>query len=479
MHRAGTTERSTVTSAGPSREGAALDWSAIGEEAVELLREYIRIPTVNDPQSLTPDEAQEAPWRSGREAEAAVWLEAWLGAQGIETELLEPAPGRVNLIGRVRGGGAGPPIILLSHSDVVPAVRAEWSGGIDPFGAEVHDGYLYGRGALDLKGLGIAQMMTLRLLAASAADLKRDVIVLVVADEEAGGRYGAEWLLRERPELLAAEVVLGEGAYSPRGVLRDAQSIQAIAVGEKGYLELELIAARNAHHASMPSDDNATAALVRALDRVLAMRRPIRITPLADHLVRGLAPAAGGLHSLLMRHPRLMLRLAAGPLTRSAILSSMLQDKLAVTVLAAGQKHNVVPSQARAVLSIRFLPETDPEELTAQVRRAVDDPEIEIRRLMHKPSHLSSWNTRAFDILRRHAAARPERPLVLPIVSPGASDGRFWRAHGTCCYGWIPFPIPGEDLHTVHGPGERLSLEAFCSGLRSYYEAVRELAVAD
>ncbi|HWN43551.1 MAG TPA: M20/M25/M40 family metallo-hydrolase [Thermoanaerobaculia bacterium] len=471
--------RALAIPASRNRSGDELDWTSIGEEALALLGAYIRFPTVNDPQSLGADEAREAPWRSGREAEAAAWLADQLAADGIEAELLESAPGRVNLIARVRGSGAGRPILLLSHSDVVPAVRGEWSHGIDPFGGEVREGYLYGRGALDLKGLGIAHLMTLKLLQRTAPALQRDVVLLIVADEEAGGRYGAQWLLEQRPELRDADLVLGEGAYSPRGLLNYPGPIHAIAAGEKGYLELELTADQAAHHASMPAEDNAPARLVRALERVLAMERRLRITPLASQLLRQLAPAAGGLHRLLMRNPRWMARLAPGPLSRSAILSSMLQDKLAVTVLAAGQKHNVVPSQARAVLSIRLLPETDPVDLTARIERAVADPAIEIRRLMHKPANLSRWNTRAFEILSRHAAAQPDKPLVVPILSPGASDCRFWRALGVSCYGWIPFVIPGEDLHRVHGPDERVSLEAFRAGLRSYYEAVHELAATD
>jgi acetylornithine deacetylase/succinyl-diaminopimelate desuccinylase-like protein len=479
MGRSEAMERALAIPASRHCSGDELDWASIGEEALELLSAYIRFPTVNDPQSLGADEAREDPWRSGREAEAAAWLATQLAADGIEAELLESAPGRVNVVARVRGSGGGRPILLLSHSDVVPAVRQEWSHGIDPFGGEVHGGYLYGRGALDLKGLGIAHLMALKLLQRTAADLQRDVILLIVADEEAGGRYGAHWLLERRPELLDAEVVLGEGAYSPRGLLRYPGPIHAIAVGEKGYLELELIADQAAHHASMPEEDNAPARLIRALERVLAMKRPLRITSLTGHLLRQLAPASRGLHRLLMQHPQWMVRLFPGPLSRSAILSSMLQDKLAVTVLAAGQKHNVVPSRARTVLSIRFLPETDPDDLTRQVSRAVADPTIEIRRLMHKPANLSRWNNRAFEILGKHAAAQADKPLVVPIISPGASDCRFWRAHGVCSYGWIPFVIPGEDLHSVHGPDERVSLEAFGAGLRSCYEVIHELAQTD
>ncbi|MFN7961375.1 MAG: M20/M25/M40 family metallo-hydrolase [Thermoanaerobaculia bacterium] len=454
--------------------GSGLPAQGLEEEALELLRAYLRFATVNDPQALSAEEASSAPWKSGSEAEAARWLAEVLAEDGIEAELEEVAPGRLNLVARLAGHGSKPPLTLLSHSDVVPAPRAEWSRGIDPFGAEVHDGFLYGRGVLDLKGLGILQLMALKVLRRSGAPLARDVVQLVVADEEAGGRFGADWLLARRPELAETACVLGEGAYSIRGFLPGGRAIQAIAVGEKGYLELELTAEEPAHHSSMPGRDNATSRLIRALDRLLARRPGPRITPLARRLFAGLAEGAAGPARFLLRHPGLAARLAPGHLVKSNILRSMVEDTVAVTVLAAGGKHNVVPGQARAVLSFRLLPETRPEELVEEVHRALGDSRIRIHTLMVKQANLSSWETPDFRTLAGEADG--DGALVLPILSPGASDARFWRFRGCPAYGWIPFVIPAEDLHSVHGPDERLELAAFRDGLHRYLRAVFELA---
>lgn len=458
-------------------DGAAR-WNLVSEEALELLRKYIRFPTVNDPDSLDPEQAEHSPWLAGREAEAAQWLADYLRSEGITTELLESAPGRLNVIARLRGTNRGRAITLLSHSDVVPVRRSEWEAGIDPFAASVREGYLYGRGALDLKGLGVAHLMTLVLLSRLRVPLERDVVLLVVADEETGGRFGAKWLLQHRPELFDTEVVLGEGGYSPKGLLPNVGTVQAIAVAEKGYLELELVAQDKSHHASMPDPNDAPARLICALARVLRMNGKIRITPPSKVLLRHLARSARGLHRILLQWPELTARLAIRKLSSSSIVGAMLTDTIAVTALESGQKSNIVPGQARAVLSIRFLPGTDAEALTDKIRKAVDDPRISIKRLKYKAANASDFTTPQFKALMKHAAADEANALVTPILSPGASDCRFWRHANVTCYGWIPFVIPGGDLHSVHGPNERISIAAFQHGLRSLYGAVAEIATS-
>lgn len=457
-------------SAGASDVVREIDWRQAGEEALELLRHYLRFPTVNDPDSLA----------GGCEAEAAHWLAGELAADGIQTELLEAAPGRTNLVARLGGEQRGGSITLLSHSDVVPARREEWSH--DPFGAEIHDGFVFGRGVLDLKGLGIAQALALKLLRRSGVPLRREVRLIVAADEEAGGHHGTEWLLQERPELLDTGLVLGEGAYSLRGFLPEGAPLHAIAVGEKGYLELEVIAEEAAHHASMPDADHASARLVRALARLLARERPIRLTPLVRELLPRLGESSRGPAAFLMRHPALAVRLAPGHLRRSTLLRAMVQDTVAVTVLAAGSKPNVVPGMARAILSLRFLPGTDPEELGEEIRRALGDSRLRIVRRMLKPSTASGFAGPAetdFVRLRRHATASSPGAVAVPICSPGASDCRFFRLRGVPAYGWIPFVIPLHDLHSVHGPDERLSIAELQAGLRSYFGLVLDLATRD
>lgn len=455
---------------------AAIDWTAAGEEAVTLLRQYLRIRTPNDPEALSSDTREAEPWRAGYEASAARWLAGRLQAEGIDVELLEGAPGRVNLVARLRGASrAG--ITLLSHSDVVPAKEGNWSH--DPFDAETADGFMYGRGALDLKGLGILHLMTLLLLARQRVLLHRDVVLLIVADEETGGKYGAEWLLTERPELAATALVLGEGAHSVSGMASQGRAIHAIAVGEKGYLELELMTRSQGGHASMPPGDNAPRCLIRALDRVLAMRRPIRLTPLSRILLQRLGQAAQGVHALLLRRPWLAVRFAARHITRSPLIAAMLQDSLAVTLLQAGEKSNVLPAQARAILSIRLLPGTDEAELTRAIGAAAADPQVSIGTRMHKHANLSPFDTPAFQLIEHEILRADPQSIVIPILSPAASDCRFWRAKNVPAYGWIPFVIPVADLHRVHGVDERVPIASFKQSLRVFYEAVRGLATSE
>jgi acetylornithine deacetylase/succinyl-diaminopimelate desuccinylase-like protein len=452
-------------------------WEMVGEEALDLLREYVRFPTVNDPDGLDAERAEHSPWLAGREEEAARWLAKYLRAEGIATELLEAAPGRLNLIARLPGTGDGRAITLLSHSDVVPAKRGEWESDIDPFTATVRGDYLYGRGTLDLKGLGIAHLMTLLLLSRQKVPLRRDVVLLIVADEETGGQFGAEWLLRQRPELFDTEVVLGEGGYSPRGLLPGMGTIHAISVAEKGYLELELSVEGKSHHASMPAPNDAPARLINGLARVLTMRNDIRLTPAPRALLKHLANGATGLHRLLLKFPEMAVRLAPRRISASSIVGAMLKDTIALTILESGHKSNVIPGQARAILSIRFLPGTNVEGLIDKIRRALDDPEVRIKRLKYKPANASDFTTPQFKALLKHAGAEEADALVTPILSPGASDCRFWRQAHVNCYGWIPFVIPGSDLHSVHGPNERISIAAFRQGIKSMYRAVAEMAM--
>lgn len=452
----------------------ALDWTALGDSAVDLLRQYLRIATPNDPAALSAEASETRPWEAGCEADAAAFIAAQLCAEGIEAQLLEAAPGRVNVVARLKGRHAGGAITLLTHSDVVPARREEWSH--DPFGGEVDDGFVYGRGALDLKGLGIVHLLTLVALKRLRVPLERDVVLLIVADEETGGHWGAEWLLGQRPELLDAQVVLGEGAYSVQGMLPNGQTVQAVAVGEKGYLELELIAEGDGGHASMPAKDNAPARLVRALDRVLAMKLPMRLTPLTRAFLGNLAQAAHGLHGQLMRHPRVLAWLGADPFAKSAIINAMVRDTVVATVLQAGQKHNVIPSEARAILSIRLLPETDADALSESIERIAADCGVGVRRLMHKRANASPLDAWPYRLIERHLRREHPEHIVTPILSPAASDCRFFRAHGVPSYGWIPFVIPAGDLHRVHGADERVSIAALQHGLRSFCEGVMALA---
>lgn len=465
--------------AGGRELDAEVRWDAVGEEALDLLRCYLRFPTVNDPERLSREEAELSPWAAGDESEAAEWLAGILRAEGIEHEVLEAAPRRKSVLARLSGRPGGRPITLLSHSDVVPAIRSEWGGGRDPFGAAIDGGYVYGRGALDLKGLGIGHLMVLLLLHRLHVPLRRDVVLLVAADEETGGRWGTAWVLERRRDLLGAgAVVFGEGAYSLTGAGRLWDEIQAVSIAEKGVLEIELRASGRAHHASMPDPDSAPARLTRALSAILSIKHQVRLTPPTEALLAGLAAHAGGLHGLLLRRPRLAAWLAPSLVAHGAVVTAMLKDTCALTILDSGTKSNVVPGSARAVLSARLLPGSDRDALLERLHRAIADPMIELRVIHEKPPTATRLDTPALSSIRRHASSGRDGVLVVPIISPGASDARFFRLEGVDACGRVPFPIPPGDLQGVHGPDERVSVQSFQLGIRALFAVVAELATA-
>jgi acetylornithine deacetylase/succinyl-diaminopimelate desuccinylase-like protein len=449
---------------------SGVDWPAVCDEALEWLRSYVRIPTVNEPDGIPGA----PPGRAAGETVAARWLGGLLAREGVACELLGP-PGRSSLLARVGPPGPAPTVTLLSHSDVVPAVRADWD--VDPFAAEIRDGYLYGRGVLDLKGLGIAQLAALLLLHRQGVPLRRGVVLVVAADEENGGDHGARLLLRERPELLDTALLLGEGGYSPTGVLPGNVPLHAIAVAEKGYLELELTAGGTPHHASMPQPGDAPAQLVAAVARVLAAPAPVRVTPAVAALCGCLAESARGLHRTLLRHPRLLERLGSRALPANPVVRAMFSETCAVTVLAAGYRGNVVPGRARAVLSLRVLPGSDLGSATERVRRLVADPGITVTRVAHKNPTSSPFATPDFELLS-WCCTDGGRARATPILSPGASDARLWRAVGVPSYGWVPFVLPVSDLPGVHGANERVGVESFTAGVRRYCRAVAALAMS-
>lgn len=452
-----------------------IDWKAVRDESVELLRSYLRFPTVNDPGRLDPHTAAAQPWLAGREVEAVNWLAQVLRREGLEVSVLESAPGRSNLVARLPGESRSDSLTMLSHADVVPAHPEDWTSGLDPFGAEIRDGFLFGRGVLDLKGLGIAQAMTLLLLRRHRVRLSRNIILLVVADEECGGHFGAEWLLRERPELRRTGVVLGEGAYSLSNWIPGHGVLHAVSVAEKGYLELELSTSGRHHHASMPEGGAASERLVSALSRVLRRKFPVRLTPPTIRLLQHMGNAHGGVAGWLLGRPSAAARVGLLNHNRSTIVDAMLRDTVSLTVLEAGSKKNVAPGSARAVLSFRLLPGTDADLLQDKVRRLVNDPEVQIRRTMFKTPTHTDFDNQDYEVLETQVV-QSNGGAVVPILSPGASDCRFWRAHGVACYGWVPFVIDAADLHGVHGPDEKISIDAFGTGIESYYRVLSQMA---
>jgi acetylornithine deacetylase/succinyl-diaminopimelate desuccinylase-like protein len=434
---------------------AAPDWKKLGDEAVEITRQYLRIDTTNPPGNETP---------------AAEFLAAILGEAGLETTTLESAPGRGNLIARLPGRARDPggALCLLHHLDVVPADPSEWS--VDPFGAEIHDGYLWGRGAIDMKSMGVMQLMTVLSLAREGVALERDVVFVAVADEEAGGVMGAAWLTEHHPELVACRDVINEGGY---GLTETKPPMMACALSEKALLWVKLTARGQPGHGSMPPDDPAIGKLLAALGDLAAHPPALAISPLVERTFRALAarasaPRRKAIEAVLRPEARRVLPALARRLPRYQ--RALLGDVISMTKLEAGYKENVVPGTASATLDCRLVPETDPEEFFGRLsaRMARFDVRCEIL-FSDGPCGVSEGPL--LPLLEAVCTEAFPEAAFAPVLCPAFTDSRYFRQQGADAYGLVPVMLSNAEVATFHGIDERIPLE----GLRKGCEVVHEI----
>src|SRR5438477_6603319 len=335
------------------------DWAALGDEATALLSQYLRINTTNPP---------------GNEIVAARWLAQVLRRDGIEAQVFEPAPGKANLYARLRGDGSARPIILLNHMDVVLASPEYWS--VDPFGGLIQDGYIWGRGAQDMKGEGIAELMTLVVLKRAGVPLKRDVVFLATADEEVGQGVGAGWFVEHHPELVRdAEFLVNEGGTIRLG---DDRRVEYYGVGttEKSPFWLQVVARGTAGHGSRPTPDNPVHRLIRAVAKIAAYQTPLVVTPPVDRYFRDLATIdPDAQRRAWFQDIRAALRdsSAARAITADLTYNALLRNTISITGLKGSDKTNVIPPVATAALDVRLLLGQDPAAFLADLTRVVGD----------------------------------------------------------------------------------------------------------
>jgi acetylornithine deacetylase/succinyl-diaminopimelate desuccinylase-like protein len=443
---------------GLAAEGS-LPGNALEQEAVSLLSRYIQIDTTNPP---------------GNEIKAAQFFKEIFDREGIEARIIESAPGRGNIYARVRGSGAKKAVMLLNHMDVVPADAKLWKEA--PFSGTVKDEHIWGRGALDMKGPAIAELMTLVALKRNNVALRGDVIFLGTADEEAGGALGAEFLLEKHPELFAnVSVVLNEGG----GVRLDNNGkVQSysVSVAEKTPLWLRLIATGAPGHGSTPIRDAAVDRLVLALGRLVAYQTPIKVVP---EVQKFFADTAAGepenrrrqyqdLRTAL-KDPTFAIDFTSNPRNNASV-----RNTISVTRLQGSDKVNVIPAHASADIDVRLLPGEDPQSFIGEVRRVIGDESIRIEVLLSFPAATSPADPEAMKAIQELAKTHDNNvPVVAPLVR-GFTDCHFFRARGISCLGFMPLRnIASEGL--VHGVDERISLDSLRSGVRSLYELVHKL----
>lgn len=435
------------------------------ERWLELLRAYLRIDTTNPP---------------GHEARAFPLLETELRRIGLEPHRMPfsdasatATVARGNVWARLRATKPeGPPLVLLHHIDVVPVERTSWS--VDPFAAELRDGFVYGRGAIDIKLLGVLQLAALSRLAPRAAELKRDVILLAVSDEEKDG-LGAQLAVERQLAEWKPAYLLDEGGFAIESFMND-RDIVVIATAQKRVARIALVAHGSAGHGSRPIPDGGPSVLARALARLDEHPAPVRLGPVSTQTMHAFGRLSGGAQGFLLRHiefPGLLWALE-GVLSANTNLNPILRDTLTPTLLEAGQKVNVIPAEARATLDVRLLPSTRIEDVVARLDTLFEGLPIEV---VVEQSPLPPYAPSATDDPLYRAmvdAVRAHRPEaeVAPWLMVGANDSRFFAPHGVATYGFGPVFLSKAQIDSIHGHDERIAVEAFEQGLLTYVEAL-------
>ena len=443
-------------------QGPAINWESLARESQTVLADYLRINTTNPP---------------GNEILAARFLKAILDREGIEAQILdttELGPNRANLYARLRGNGSRKAIALVHHMDVVPVNPASWS--VDAFSGIVKDGYIWGRGAIDMKGNGVAQLMAMIALKRSAAPLTRDIVFIGNSDEELGST-GAIVFVQRHPELLRdVEYLITEGADN---VLDSTGKVVYFGVGvaEKRTFWQRLTVNGVPSHGSRPTKQNPVPRLVAALYKISQYESPLRVTPGVDKFFRDIArtypePQRGWLSNV-----RAALEI---PRARQWILSdvswnAMLRNTISLTGLSGSNKTNVIPAVATAELDVRLLPDQDTTEFQRTLLRIVDDTAVHFTHLGNTKAALESpIDTDLFRAIERAAHDRESGAFVTTPMETAATDRPTYRKLGITTYGFSPFRIPRVEIQRgMHGNDERLSVDNVGYGVRFYYDILR------
>ncbi len=421
-----------------SVQAADIDWQKVEKEAADMLASYIRIDTSNPP---------------GNETLAAAFLAAAFEREGYQPQRFESKPGRGSVVARLKGTGDKRPIVLLNHIDVVPAVADEWS--VSPFAGEIRDGHVHGRGAIDCKGVGIVDSMAMFLLKRNGIALKRDVVFVGTADEEAGGNLGAGWMTKEHFEEIGdVEFVLNEGGHIR---LEDGERLYEVSVAEKTPCWLRLTAHGKSGHGSTPPHHTAITRLLRALDRVTGEEAEVTVVPEVQTYYAALAPIEQEPRRSRFNDLRTSLKDQA---FRAQFLddprdAALVRNTIAPTVLTAGQKTNVIPATATAELDCRLLPGQSADAFVRSIVDTIADREVDVDILLNFPPSSSPTDTALFDAIR--TMARRENAPVVPAVLRGFTDSHFFREKGVVSYGFTPFELSPDDLGRMHGIDERIS----------------------
>ncbi len=420
-------------------QAAGPDWPAVEDHAVQLLQRYVRIRSINPPADTR---------------ETAALLKAEFATGGLVAQLFDAGSNHINLMVRLPGRDrTKKPLILLNHMDVVPVDPKQWKQ--DPFGAQIEDGYLWGRGSLDMKSTAIIQLTALMLLKQQGIVPARDIVFLANCDEESDGRNGAGWMIAHHWAELDPEYVLDEGGVGSEDLYRAGRKVFGISVGDKQVVWLKLRAQGIAAHGSQPIPDNANDILLAAIEKARQF------------------PATGKPDPVIAE-----MRANIGVFANNKFMNAVQQNTMSLTTLRSGvgdpPKPNVIPSIAEATLDCRLLPGQNAEEFVSDIKARINDRRVSVDLLSEpKDPGASRTDTPLFAAIKKAILAQNPDAVVTPIIVPYGTDAQKFRAKGVVSYGLMPFIADAATVATMHSDSERVPVDQFHKALHIYWDVLR------
>jgi acetylornithine deacetylase/succinyl-diaminopimelate desuccinylase-like protein len=445
-----------------------VDWNVVWDEVITYMRNLLRLDTRNPP---------------GNETLAAEYLRAILEQEGIACEIVGPGPDRGSIVARLKGDGSAPPLLLMSHTDVVAVEPEKWTH--DPFAAEITDGFIYGRGALDMKHMVTMELMTMLLLKRVGVPLKRDVIFMAAADEEVGGHNGAGWVAQNRPELIQAEYALNEGggiAFEING-----RRYYTVQTAEKGAARFRLRATGKPGHGSMPHDENAILKLAEVIGRLRNHQPPAHFSASFRGFVTGIASAqppevAQMILAILASEDTADAAIDALPVDnlQKLELRAMAHNTIAPTLLQAGSQINVIPSEAEVSLDARILPGWTTEMFLEEIRTIFGE-DIDVEFIDPDLALEADPASPLFDLIKDVVREHDPEATVIPTLIVGGTDAQRVAGLGIKVYGFAPemFISGLNDLDRIHGHDERINIRSLQWGTHVLYDVVARFASAN
>jgi acetylornithine deacetylase/succinyl-diaminopimelate desuccinylase-like protein len=450
----------------PPAPAASVDFEKLSIESIDWLAGLVRINTINPP---------------GNEMAGARYLAEVLQKEGIQPEIIQTAPGRGAVLARLQAGALPDPahaLLLLGHMDVVGVDASKWTQ--DPFSGIVKDGAIWGRGTVDDKGPLIANLATFIALHRAGVRLNRDVIFLADGDEEQGGDAGIRSIVENNWDKIAAAFCINEGG---RTIMKDGKPwYVGVQASEKVSVNYKVTATGTSGHASIPLKDNAVVHLAAAIEKLGTWETPVKPLAITRRYFDGLAQIEDPELAKWMRaldtsereeHAARILSDA------NPVWSSMLRNSVSPTILQAGVRSNVIPSEARAIVNVRLLPGELPGEFADAMLKVVNDPQIRIDiDNTPRPSPPSETDTDFYRSIQKSARAVFPGAPVLPMMSTWATDSAELRLRNVTCYGLVPFPLTEEEIGRMHADNERLPISSIRPGIELVYRAVEDFVRA-